>query len=242
VFLQEIIGEWRNLKKLFIFTIVAILMSFTVATVFAAPWVYPASETSPTTSEYWATPLTAGTYGIDLVVWNHANKATIGPYVYFVIAIKSGEIVTDFTINNVKVNNVPVPAALITYDLSGTTTPDHFSPGDIFPCDWYQYKIATTLTEWTSPDGWQGTADTSGVAVHIDITVVNPANVKLYFLAWAEIPTEPYYVNSPYSHITTTYNPPDHVIPEVPLGPVMATASMIAAFGAYFGTRKRNFR
>ncbi|NWG10440.1 hypothetical protein HXY33_01625 [Candidatus Bathyarchaeota archaeon] len=41
---------------------------------------------------------------------------------------------------------------------------------------------------------------------------------------------------------TTAYPtcpPPDKVIPEVPLGPLMATTSMIVAFGAYFGLRKR---
>ncbi len=32
---------------------------------------------------------------------------------------------------------------------------------------------------------------------------------------------------------------PDHEIPEVPLGAVMATASMLIAFGAYFGLRRR---
>jgi hypothetical protein len=41
---------------------------------------------------------------------------------------------------------------------------------------------------------------------------------------------------------TTAYPtrpPPPHVIPEVPLGSVMATVSMIIAFGAYFGLRRR---
>lgn len=44
---------------------------------------------------------------------------------------------------------------------------------------------------------------------------------------------------------TTAYptrGPPLSVIPEVPIGPVMATVSMIAAFGAYFGIRKRKTR
>jgi hypothetical protein len=41
---------------------------------------------------------------------------------------------------------------------------------------------------------------------------------------------------------TTAYptnGPPPPVIPEVPLGPVLATATMIGAFGAYAGIRKR---
>lgn len=41
------------------------------------------------------------------------------------------------------------------------------------------------------------------------------------------------------SHVTFCWNVPDQVIPEVPLGTVVATVSMIAAFGAYFGLRKR---
>jgi hypothetical protein len=39
-----------------------------------------------------------------------------------------------------------------------------------------------------------------------------------------------------------THGPPPHVIPEVPMGPVMATVSMIAAFGVYFGLRKRKLQ
>ena len=36
-----------------------------------------------------------------------------------------------------------------------------------------------------------------------------------------------------------THGPPPQVIPEVPLGPILATVTMIGAFGAYVGIRKR---
>jgi hypothetical protein len=43
---------------------------------------------------------------------------------------------------------------------------------------------------------------------------------------------------------TTAYRlwPPPPVIPEVPLGPIMAVASMMTAFGAYSGLRRRKIR
>ncbi|MEM3597294.1 MAG: hypothetical protein QXJ53_04125 [Candidatus Bathyarchaeia archaeon] len=41
------------------------------------------------------------------------------------------------------------------------------------------------------------------------------------------------------SHVTFCWNAPTEVIPEVPVGTIVAMVSMVAAFGVYFGVRKR---
>jgi hypothetical protein len=221
------------MKKTISLMLIGLLLLVGVSTVAAAPWVYPADETSPTTTEYWVTGLSAGSNVIDLVLWNHANDKDFVDGM-FVIAIKSG----DVTINTVEVNDTVVPL-----DADGTGTPGHpFPPGDIFPCYWRQYAVPD-LDSRDSDSGWQGGEDDSGVPIQVTLTVNgNPMATTLFFLAFGYDvqPTgslQP--SDTPYSHITRTYTPPDHVVPEVPLGSVVAAGSMVLALGAFYGLRKR---
>lgn len=197
-----------------------------------SPWVYPTTQANPTTTEYYQTPIAEGPNTIQLVIWNHdQNYDFVNGK--FIIAIKTG-------LSQVTIDSVSLTFG--TEDLTGTTHPGDFPPGDIFPCPWKQYDIGTTLTDWASPDGWQGLGDPSGINLTITMTVTgNPLNVKLYFLAWGykDAPQGLKYTDTPYSHVTETSSRPPNEVPEVPMGPVVATASMIAAFGAYFGIRKR---
>lgn len=209
-----------------------------------SPWVYPATISNPTLTSYYVVPLTSGPNTYNLILWNHHPNYDFAAG-KFVIAIKSG--FGQVTINSVTINGVSVAV-----DTTGTTRPgpgpgeSDYMPWDgIFPCPWIQYDVGNTLIKRQNPNGWQGSGDYSGVSVVVDVTVTGSASdVKLYFLSWGydQMAKGNQFVWSPYSHITETSSPPDHVIPEVPLGPVMATASMIAAFGAYFGIRRRNFR
>ena len=208
-----------------------ICQAFSEDIIVNSPWVYPATET-PGTGPY-TVLLDAGFNSINLVLWNHDNNYDFvnGK---FVIAIKFG--LSQVTINDISLT-------FDTEDLSGTTKPGDFPPGSIFPCPWKQYNVGTNLTDWQSSIGWQGPGDTSGIQVNINITVTgDPVNVKLYFLAWGYKAKSKglQYTDTPYSEITATYPPPPPPrIPEVPMGSVMATGTMIAAFGAYFGLRKR---
>jgi hypothetical protein len=221
------------MKKTTGLVLIGLLMLLGVSTVAAAPWVYPADEASPSTTEYWATGLSAGSNVIDLVLWNHNNNKDFVDGM-FVIAIKSG----DVTINSVEVNGTVVPL-----DDEGTGTPGHpFPPGGIFPCDWKQYAVPD-LDGRDSDSGWQGEGDDSGVPIRVTLTVNgNPMATTLFFLAFGydvqpNGSLQP--SDTPYSHITRTYTPPDNVIPEVPLGSVVAAGSMMLALGAFFGLRKR---
>jgi hypothetical protein len=234
--------EVECMKKLLgLFPVGVLIALSTVSAVSAAPWVYPASEANPTITDYWVTPLTAGTNTIRLVLWNHANKDN---YVNgnFVIAIKSG--FSQVTFDSVKVAGVPL--ALDAEDLTGATTPGHpFPSGGIFPCPWKQYAIAN-LTEWASPDGWQGLGDSSGVTVDVQVTVAgSPTTVQLYFLSWGYDQKSNGNLkesDTPYSQITQTYSVPLFVVPESPLGALTAVGSMLLAFGAYSLVRKRKSR
>lgn len=221
------------MKNMIVILTMCMIALLGVTTVYAAPWVYPESEPSPTTTEYWVTALPSGTSTINLVLWNHNNNKEFVNGM-FVIAIKSGSV----TIDSVKVNGTEVAL-----DSEGTGTPGHpFPPGGIFPCAWKQYPVPD-LDEWTSDLGWQGTGDGSGVPVEVTVTVnLSPFTTKLYFLAFgydvqANGNSQP--SDTPYSHITTTYPPPDNRIPEVPFGTIIAIGSMLAAFVAYFALRKR---
>jgi len=221
------------MKKAFALMIIGLLMLLGVSTVVAAPWVYPADETSPATTEYWVTGISAGSNVIDLVLWNHANDKDFVDGM-FVIAIKSG----DVTIDSVEVNGTTV-----TLDAQGTGTPGHpFPSGGIFPCDWEQY-VVPDLDSWDSDSGWQGAGDDSGVPIRVTLTVNgNPIGTTLCFLAFGydvEATGKLQPSDTPYSHITRTYKPPDNVIPEVPLGSVVAAGSMVLALGAFYGLRKR---
>jgi hypothetical protein len=212
------------LKRIIVLMLIGTIMLFGVSTVAAAPWVYPADEPSPTTTEYWTVLVTGGTHVIDLVVWNHANNKDFVDGM-FVIAIKSGEA----TVDSVVVNGT---AALL--NDSGTGTPGHpFPPGGIFPCDWEQYPLPD-LDEWVSELGWQGAGDSSGVPVNVTVTVTSTP-VTIYFLAFG-YDVQPngnlQPSDTPYSHITFT-------IPELPVGTILATASMIVAFGAFYALHKR---
>lgn len=220
----------KRVIALFTICIVALLG---ITTVYAAPWVYPEDEPSPSTTEYWVTPLDSGTNTINLVLWNHNNNKDFVNGM-FVIAIKSGSV----TIDSVKVNGTEVAL-----DSEGTGTPGHpFPPGGIFPCAWKQYPVPD-LDGWASDQGWQGAGDASGVPVEVTVTVnTSPFITKLYFLAFgydvqATGGLQP--SDTPYSHITTTYTPPENRIPEVPFGPIMAGTSMIVALAAYAVLRKR---
>jgi len=221
------------MKKSIALMIIGLLMVLGVSTVAAAPWVYPADETSPTTTEYYVTGLSAGSNVIDLVLWNHANNKDFVDGM-FVIAIKSG----DVTIDSVEVNGT-----VVSLDDEGTGTPGHpFPPGGIFPCAWKQYAVPD-LDGWDSDLGWQGAGDDSGVPIQVTLTVNgNPVATTLLFLAFgydvqANGKLQP--SDTPYSHITRTYTRPDNVIPEVPLGSVVAAGSMMIALGAFYGLRKR---
>jgi hypothetical protein len=201
-----------------------------------SPWVYPTTEANPTTTEYYKVLLTGGYNQINLVLWNHDHQYdfVLGK---FVIAIKSG--VDQITINSINLT-------FDTADLSGTSRPDSMPWDGIFPCPWKQYNVGINLTERQYNDGWHGAGDPSGIQVTIEITVnTNPANVHLYFVAWGYNKKDDGnldWTKTPYSHITETFPPPPHVIPEVPVGSVMAASSMMVALGAYFGLRKRRIR
>jgi hypothetical protein len=230
-----VVGEVgrRVMKKTISLMLIGLLLLVGVSTVAAAPWVYPLDETSPTTTEYWVTGLSAGSNVIDLVLWNHANNKDFVDGM-FVIAIKSG----DVTIDSVEVNGT-----VVTLDAEGTGTPGFpFPPGGIFPCDWKQYAVPD-LDSWDSDLGWQGAGDDSGVPIKVTLTVNgNSMSTTLFFLAFgydvqgSPVPLES---DTPYSHITRTYTPPDQVIPEVPLGSVVAAGSMMLTLGAFYGLRKR---
>jgi hypothetical protein len=214
------------MKKIVVLMLIGTIMLFGVSSVAAAPWVYPADEPSPTTTEYWTVLVTEGPHDIDLVVWNHANNKDFVNGM-FVIAIKSG----DVTITAVEVAGDPTSAAD-----AGTGTPGHpFPPGSIFPCDWEQYPLPD-LQEWDSELGWQGAVDASGVPVTVSVTVEEGSGpVLLYFLAFGydvqpNGSLQP--SDTPYSHITFT-------VPELPLGTILATGSMLAALGAFYVLRKR---
>jgi hypothetical protein len=196
-----------------------------------SPWVYPTTEASPTTTSYYKTLLTTGPNHITLVLWNHDNNYDFvnGK---FVIAIKSGL---------AQITSSSVNLGFDTQDLTGTTSPTGSSlpPGGIFPCPWKQYNVGTTLTDWQSPNGLQGTGDSSGIQVNVDVTAIgDPASVHLYFMAWG-YKSNGQYTDSPYSHITDTFSPPNQQVPEVPLGPIIATVSMVAAFGVFYGFKKQ---
>lgn len=198
-----------------------------------SPWVYPASEPSPTTTSYYTVLLTGGYNEIHLILWNHDPNYNF-TFGKFVIAIKSG--LGDLSIDSINL-------AFDTEDLSGTTRPDTMPWGGIFPCPWKQYNAGINLTARQYNDGWHGTGDPSGIEVTIGITVnTDPASVHLYFVAWGYNLKNDGSLDrtfSPYSHITETFPPPPPVIPEVPVGSVMAAASMMIAVGAYVGLRKR---
>jgi len=222
------------MKRFSVLLTIGIFVLFGVSTVYAAPWVYPQSEPSPSTTEYWVTALPAETSTIELVLWNHNNNKEFVNGM-FVIAIKSGSV----TIDSVTVNGT-----VVALDSEGTGTPGHpFPPGGIFPCDWKQYPVPD-LDGWASDQGWQGTGDSSGVPVEVTVTVnTSPVTAKLYFLAFgydvqANGGLQP--SDTPYSHITTTYPAIDNRIPEIPFGTVMAGASMIASLAAYLVIRKRS--
>jgi len=221
------------MKKLIALLTITMITLFGVSTVYAAPWVYPESEPSPSTTEYWMVPLTSGTNTINLVLWNHNNNKEFVKGL-FVIAIESGSV----TIDSVKVNGT-----IVALDSEGTGTPGHpFPPGGMFPCDWKQYPVPY-LDEWTSDQGWQGAGDGSGVPIEVTVTVnESPVTAKLYFLAFGydvQPNGSPQKSDTPYSHITATYTPPENRIPEIPLGTVTAGASMLVALLAYVAIRKR---
>jgi hypothetical protein len=201
-----------------------------LGTVENSPWVYPTTEASPTTTSYYKTLLTPGLNHITLVLWNHDNNYDFvnGK---FVIVIKSG--LAPITINSISL-------AFDTENLTANAIqPGQLPNGGIFPCPWKQYNVGTTLTDWQSPNGWQGTSDSSGIQVNVDVTVIgDPASVHLYFMAWG-YKSSGQYTDSPYSHITDTFSPPTQQVPEVPLGPIIATVSMIAAFGVFYGFKKQ---
>jgi len=197
-----------------------------------SPWVYPVTETHPTFNEYYHVPIAAGVNNINLILWNHDHNYDFinGK---FIIAIKYG--LSQVTINSINL-------AFDTQDLTGTTHPGNLPPGGIYPCPWKQYNVNGTLTKWKSDKGWKGPGDTSGMYVNITLTITgNPLTVKLYFMSWGykNKPQGPDYTDTPYSHLTTTYYRPHNEVPETPLGPIMATATMIIGFAAYAGIRKK---
>lgn len=197
-----------------------------------SPWVYPATEATPTMTEYYVVPLSAGVNNINLILWNHDHNYDFinGK---FIIAIKTG--LAQVTIDSINL-------AFDTQDLTGTTHPGNFPPGSIYPCPWKQYNVNGTLTEWQNENGWQGQGDPSGMYVNITLTVTgNPLNVLLHFMSWGykDMPQGPDYTDTPYSHLTSTFYRPPNEVPEIPLGPVMATATMIIGFAAYAGIRKK---
>jgi len=231
------------LKRIVVFAaLAAFLIALAISSVCAydaildnSPWVYPASETSPTTTSYYKVLLAGGSNEINLVLWNHDPNYNF-TFGKFVIAIKSG--IGQFTIDSINL-------AFDTEDLSGTTRPDSMPWGGIFPCPWKQYNVGINLTKRQYNDKWHGTGDPSGIQITIGITVnTDPANVHLYFVAWGYNLKDGNLDRtfSPYSHITETIPPPPHEIPEVPLGSVIAAASMMLGVGAYLGLRKRKIQ
>ena len=236
-------------KRKFIFPLIAVLLiSLTIPIVHSSLWVYPTPTvypdyiSSPTVepSPHWYIPLTEGSQTLSLVVWNQCNNRDLED-TRFVIAVTSG--LSQLTIVSVK-DATPTPASPLTLeaeDLTGATTPGQFPPGDIFPCPWKQYSVGT-LSQRQSASGWQGSGDLSGRKIEVTITVTgNPDDVNMYFLAFG-YKTEGngnLYVDTPYSHITETISPPDNNVPEVPIGPVAASISMLSAFGAFCVVRKR---
>jgi len=202
----------RNLKRMVLAMLLIAIILLQVGFVYSAinidlknPWIYPATIQDPTTSENYTVPITSGVNNIDLIMWNnHPNWDFVSGK--FVIAIKSG-------LAQVSINNVSLTKE--TEDLSGISTPGNFSLNSIFPCPWIQYNVSRYLADMRDPKGYQGVADTSGIQVSIQISVIgDPADVKLYFLAWGNKFTEDglYYTDSPISHITET-------IPQSPATP-----------------------
>jgi hypothetical protein len=229
----------RNLKNRLLIGLVAFCLLFGfVCTAHSdsgsVPWVYPSTVTDPTTTSYHLVLLNAGDNQIALILWDHTNNQDFvnGK---FIIAIKSG-------LEQVTINSITL--TFDTQNLTGTSTPGQFPPGGIFPCPWKQYNVGVNLTQRQDSNGWQGSGDTSGIQITIGITVSgDPAGVKLYFLVWGFTTSHSYtYTDTPYSHITEASRPPEQYVPEVPLGPIMATISMVAAFGAYFGFKKHKIR
>ena len=226
------------MKKLLIPITIVCLMLALVPAVFAAPWVYPASESDPTGTSYWTQVLGSGTTTLSLVLWNH-DKNDDFRYGNFVIAIKSG--LSQVTIDSVKIGGTTL--SLDKQDVTTPyTTPGHpFPPGGIFPCPWKQYEVPD-LADWEKSSGWQGSGDDSGVQIDVTITVTGaPQTVKLYFLAWGYYREGSHWqkTDTPYSHITQTVPPVNHSVPEVPLGTVIAGAIMAVGLVAYTGIRKR---
>jgi hypothetical protein len=223
----------KKFARLLIPVILGTIMFFGVTTVFAAPWVYPDDEPSPTTTEYWLVKVTGGTNVVNLVLWNHNNNKDFvnGK---FVIAITSGTV----TIDDVTVNGVSE-----TIDDQGIGQPAGITPpAGIFPCVWEQYLVPD-LDDWDSPDGWQGAGDGSGVPIQVTMTIGgNPLISTVYFLAYG-YDVQPngnlQETTSPFSHITQTYDPPVGTIPEVPIGTILASGSMMAAVVVYSLVRKR---
>lgn len=229
------------MKKLSIIAIAVCVLLATVTVVSALPWVYPYG-TSTFTGSY-VVPLTSGSQEINLVLWNHDNTYALQD-AEFVIAIPSGLA----QVSNLVVTINGVVTASDAQDLTGTTTPDGFPSGTFtptttykFPCPWIEYP-AGDLAKRTSSTGWTDSySDTSGrnVTVTFDVSG-NPSTVFMAFVAYGtNTNSAGNVVNSPYTEITTTITPPNNVVPEVPFGPIAAGTSMLAAFGLYYGIRKR---
>jgi len=215
-----------------------------------SPWVYPRSDTDPTPcrSEPYTVPIHGGPNTIQLVLWNHHNVQ----WFYggkFIVAIKSG--FNLFTIISISINGNPLTPEK--YDDTGSRNPgadegiydgNGLPDDDIFPCPWKQYAVGQDLSPWENHKGWQGTTDDSGVPITIEINIPYPnsaEDVELYFLAFGYrdqdlSPNKA--VHSPYGRSTKTYPIEPFVIPELPMGTLMAIIAPIAAIAVYAKKKK----
>ncbi len=115
---------------------------------------------------------------------------------------------------------------------------------NVFPCPWEQYTVGQDLSPWQDPKGWQGTSDGSGVPITIEIDIPYPnsaEDVELYFMAFGYRDQElspNKAVHSPYGRSTKTYPTEPLVIPELPLGTLMAIIAPIAAIAVYAKKKK----
>jgi hypothetical protein len=217
------------LKRAIIFTLISTLLLLNMTLVHSqttdstnikSPWVYPASIANPTTCQNYTFHLDSGLNNISLIIWNnHPNWDLVQGE--FVIAISSGA--SQVTINSINLTKDKE-------DLTGASTPGNFSLPHIFPCPWIEYTIPKYLADLRNPNGYQGSGDTSGIIVNLQISIIgNPDNVQIYFVSWGYKLTESglVYTDSPLTHSTEASFAVTTSIPEFGLP---AVAIMLLAF------------
>jgi hypothetical protein len=198
---------------------VALVHSQTDTTNIKSPWVYPASISDPTTIQNYTLHLDSGQNNISLTVWNnHPNWDFVQGE--FVVAIKTGA--SQVIINSINLTEDKE-------DLSGASTPGNFSLPNVFPCPWIEYTIPKYLADLRNPNGYQGTADTSGMRVNLQLSIIgNPSNVQICFLAWGYKLTESglVYTDSPLAHSTEASFAAITTVPELGF-PTVAIALVV---------------